>query len=99
MESSVKFIVTLKLKHKIQSNLQPVWPLQAAPRPARVSVLLSSPLGTFLAEAVLWHLFSHCVGCFAGIMALIDKVTNLLTIHHEVNSICSEDQEAVISMM
>lgn len=62
---------------------------------------LSSPshLGIFLAEALLCYLFSHCMGCFIGIVALIDKVTNLLTVHHEVNSICSEDQEAVISMM
>ena len=62
---------------------------------------LSSPphFGIFLAEALLCYLFSHCMGCFVWIMALIYKVTNLLTVHHEVNSICSEDQEAVISMM
>lgn len=57
------------------------------------------PFGIFLTGALPCYLFSHCMGCFIGIVALIDKVTNLLTVHHEVNSICSEDQEAVISMM
>lgn len=100
MESSVKFIVILKLKHKISKKPQACCGLFRLHQ--NLHLCLSSsppPLGTFVAEALLCHLFSHCVGCFTRVMALIDKVTNLLTIHHEVNSICGEDQEAVISMM
>lgn len=54
---------------------------------------------TVILSAILDRLFSHCMGSFVGIMALIDKVTDLLTIHHEVDSVCGEDQEAVISMV
>ena len=103
MESSVTFIVILRLKHGISKKSQ------ACGSPSRLhqdlhlgcSLLLSPTTHNwdFLAEALLCHLFNHCMGCFVGIMALIDKVTNLLTVHHEVNSICSEDQEAVISVM
>lgn len=39
------------------------------------------------------------MGSFSGIMALANEVTDLLTVHHEVNTICSEDQEAVICML
>ena len=99
MGSSVKFTVILKAKTHDFKEISRQWqPLLAAPRPAS-GFVLSSHFGIFLAGALLCYLFSHCMGCFIGIVALIDKVTNLLTVHHEVNSICSEDQEAVISMM
>ena len=74
-------------------------PLQAVPKPALGFVLASLPWDLGLVEALLCHLFSHCMSRFTGSMALTDKVTNLLAVHHEVNSIRSEDQEAVVSVM
>jgi hypothetical protein len=94
------FAVALTLKHTISKKSQdwvaapgcPGLCAQACPFPYYL-------LGNYLAGIMPCYLFSHCMGCFIRIMALIDKVTNLLTIHHEVNSICGEDQEAVISVM
>lgn len=39
------------------------------------------------------------MGSFVGIMALIDKVTDLLAVHHKVDAIRGEDKKAVISMV
>ena len=50
-------------------------------------------------SAVLHCLLSNNVGSFSRIVALVDEVADLLTVHHEVNAICSKDQEAVICMM
>lgn len=92
MESSVKLIVKLKLKHKISKKPQACCGLFRLPQNLHLGLSSSPPpLETVVAEALLCHLFSHCVGCFMRIMALIDKVTNLLTVHHEVNSVCGED--------
>lgn len=45
------------------------------------------------------YLLSNNVGSFGRIMALVNEVADLLTVHHEVNTVCSKDQEAVICMM
>lgn len=50
-------------------------------------------------SAKLHCLLSNNMGSFSRIMALVNEVTDLLTVHHEVNTICSKDQEAVICMM
>ena len=55
--------------------------------------------GNFPLEAPLRHLLSHRMSCFFRIVALVDKVADLLTIHHEVNPICGKDQETVVSMV
>lgn len=39
------------------------------------------------------------MSCFFRIVALVDKVADLLTIHHEVNPVGGEDQETVVSVV
>lgn len=47
-----------------------------------------------------WHyLLNNKVGSFSRIMALVHKVADLLTVYHEVNTVCSKDQKAVVCMM
>lgn len=99
MESSVKFHVILKLKHKISKKSAVSGGPSRLQRNLHLALCSPPRPGTSLAEALLCHLFSNCMGGFTGIVALIDEVTDLLAVYHEVNAICSEDQEAVISMM
>lgn len=39
------------------------------------------------------------MGSFSRIMALVNEVADLLTVHHEINTVCGKDQEAVICVM
>lgn len=50
-------------------------------------------------SAKLHCLLSNNMGSFSRIMALVNEVADLLTVHYEVNTVRSKDQEAVVCMM